>query len=66
MKTFFTKTLVFATVITSMSSCAGTYQSISPDKMHYEVKSESNNVVLQYKHGVLGEQGQQKICKKGE
>ncbi|NDK56692.1 hypothetical protein [Pontibacter fetidus] len=64
MRTFFTKTLAFASAVILLSSCAGSYKSITPENMHYEVKSESNGVVLQYRLGVLGEHGNKKYVKK--
>jgi hypothetical protein len=64
MKTFFTKTLVLASAVILMSSCASSYKTISPENMHYEVKSESNNVILYYRHGVLGERRNKKYVKK--
>jgi hypothetical protein len=64
MKTFFTKTLATVVAAVVFSSCAGSYKSISPENTHYEAKAESNGVVLQYKYGVLGENGNKKYVKK--
>lgn len=64
MKTNFTKALVTVVAIVLLSGCASSYKSLYPENMHYEARSESNGVVLQYKHGVLGEQGNKKYVKK--
>ncbi|MFD2247121.1 hypothetical protein [Pontibacter ruber] len=64
MRTFFTQTFAFVATVVLLSSCASSYKAVTPENITYSAKSESNNVVLQYKHGVLAERGNKKYVKK--
>ncbi|GAB3201384.1 hypothetical protein ABID22_004052 [Pontibacter aydingkolensis] len=64
MKTFFTKSLLFAGVIGMLSSCASSYKAIVPENINYTAKTENNQVLLEYKYDVLAERKNKKYAKR--
>ncbi len=64
MRTSFTNSFGLLLLIFLFSSCASSYKTLQPETMRYEAKHEDNNVVLEYKLGVLAEYGNKKYAKK--
>jgi hypothetical protein len=64
MRTFFTKSLFFAGVVSLFTSCASSYKPIIPENINYTAKTEHNQVLLEYKYDVLAERRNKKYAKR--
>ncbi|MBD1397068.1 hypothetical protein H9Q13_07810 [Pontibacter sp. JH31] len=64
MKTSFTKTVCLLGLAGLMSGCASSYKPIVPQNINYTAKTESNDVLLEYKYDVLLERGNKKYAKR--
>ncbi|MDX5419012.1 MAG: hypothetical protein LPK09_07335 [Hymenobacteraceae bacterium] len=64
MKTLFTTTICLLSLAGLMSGCASSYKPIIPQNINYTAKTESNDVLLEYKYDVLLERNNKKYAKR--
>lgn len=64
MKTVFTKTICLLGLSCMLGSCASSYKPIIPQNINYTAKTESDQVLLEYKYDVLLERKNKKYAKR--